>query len=163
MNVLLLTLAALLGLVLIAFGLPGTWLFLVAAVLLKAAGPAAGLSWTALGIGAVLALIAELGEWVASMRWTTQYGGSRRAAWGALAGGIVGAVIGLPIPLLGSLIGSFAGSFLGALAAEYSATRNHALAGQVAWGALIGRLVATALKMAIGVMIAVIIIGSAWR
>jgi hypothetical protein len=163
MNVLLLTLAALLGLVLIAFGLPGTWLFLVAAVLLKAAGPAAGLSWTALGIGAVLALIAELGEWVASMRWTTQYGGSRRAAWGALAGGIVGAVIGLPIPLLGSLIGSFAGSFLGALAAEYSATRNHALAGQVAWGALIGRLVATALKMAIGVMIAVIIIASAWR
>jgi uncharacterized protein YqgC (DUF456 family) len=163
MNILLLTLAALLGLVLIAFGLPGTWLFLVAAVLLKAAGPAAGLSWTALGVGAVLALIAELGEWVASMRWTTQYGGSRRAAWGALAGGIVGAIVGLPIPLLGSLIGSFAGSFFGALAAEYSATRSHALAGQVAWGALIGRLVATALKMAIGVVIAVIIIASAWR
>ena len=163
MNILLLMLAAFLGLVLIAFGLPGTWLFLVAAVLLKAAGPAAGLSWTALGIGAVLALIAELGEWVASMRWTTQYGGSHRAAWGALAGGIVGAIVGLPIPLLGSIIGSFAGSFLGALVAEYTATRDHALAGQVAWGALLGRLVATALKMAIGVVIAVIIIGSAWR
>jgi hypothetical protein len=48
MNILILTPAAFLGLVLIAFGLPGTWLFLVAAVLLKAAGPAAGLSWTAL-------------------------------------------------------------------------------------------------------------------
>jgi len=163
MSILILTFAALLGLVLIAFGLPGTWLFLIAAVLLKTAGPAAGLSWTALAIGAVLALVAELGEWVASMRWTRQHGGSSRAAWGALGGGIIGAIVGLPIPLLGSIVGSFAGSFLGALAAEYSTTRDHALAGQVAWGALIGRIVATALKMAIGVMIAVIIIGSAWR
>jgi len=162
MSVILLTLAALLGLVLIAFGLPGAWLFLIAAVLLKAAGPAAGLSWAAVGIGMVLALIAELFEWFASLRWTRQSGGSRRAGWGALAGGIIGAVVGLPIPLLGSIIGSFAGSFLGALAAEYSATRDHSLAGRVAWGALVGRVVATALKMAIGVVIAVIIIGSAW-
>ncbi len=159
----LLILGALLALVLIAFGLPGAWLFLTAALLLKLGGLAAGLSWAALTAGVVIALAAELFEWFAQLRWTARYGGSRRAGWGALAGGIVGAIVGLPVPLLGSILGSFAGSFLGALAAEYGATGSAGRAGRVAWGALLGRVVATAFKMAAGVIIAVIVIGSAWR
>lgn len=163
MTVLLLVFLALAGMVLLAFNLPGIWVFLLAALLLKAAGLADGLSWTAVGIGMGLAFVAELVEWAATVKWTLRYGGSRRAGWGALAGGIVGAVIGLPVPLLGSILGSFAGSFLGALLAEYSATRSHTQAGQVAWGALLGRVVATGFKMAIAAVVAVIVIGSAWR
>ena len=89
--------------------------------------------------------------------------GSRRAGWGAFLGGLVGAAVGIPVPIIGSVLGSFAGSFLGALAAEYSTTRHSGLAGRVAWGALMGRIFATAMKMALGVIVAVVIIASAWR
>ena len=163
MVLLLLIATALLGLVLTAIGLPGVWLFLLLAAVLPLLGSATAPSGLALGIGFALALIAELIEWVAQVRWTGRSGGSRRAGWGGLAGGILGAFAGIPIPVLGPIIGSFAGSFVGALIAEYSHSRNHSLAGKVAWGALVGRVVATTFKIALGVVVAVVIIGSAWR
>lgn len=163
MILLLLILTAVVGLALTAIGLPGIWGFLLVATVLPLAGAATAPSGLALGIGFGLAVVAEILEWVAQVRWTGRSGGSRRAGWGALAGGLLGAFAGLPIPVLGPVIGSFAGSFLGALAAEYTLTRDHALAGRVAWGALIGRVVATSLKMALGVVIAVVIVISAWR
>jgi len=163
MILLLLIATALLGLVLTAIGLPGLWLFLLLAAVLPLLGSATAPSGLALGIGFGLALVAEVIEWVAQVRWTGRSGGSRRAGWAALAGGILGAFAGVPIPVLGPIIGSFAGSFLGALIAEYSRTRDRGLAGKVAWGALIGRVVATTFKIALGVVVAVVIIGSAWR
>ncbi len=162
MFILLLLLVALLGLFLTALGFPGTWLFLFAAVMAKLLAWTPGLTWLMVGIGTALAILGEVIEWVASVRWTERHGGSRRAGWGALVGGIVGAVVGIPVPVIGSILGSFAGSFLGALVAEYSATRNHPLAGQVAWGALIGRVVATGSKVGIGVVVTVIVLVSAW-
>jgi uncharacterized protein YqgC (DUF456 family) len=163
MIVLLLVATALIGLVLTAIGLPGVWIFLLLATALPLLGAANAPSGAALAVGFGLALIAEIVEWVAQVRWTGRSGGSRRAGWGALAGGIAGAFAGVPIPILGPIIGSFAGSFLGALVAEYSLTRDRGLAGKVAWGALIGRVVATTIKIGLGVVIAVVIIGSAWR
>jgi len=163
MILLLLIATALLGLVLTAIGLPGLWLFLLLAAVLPLLGSATAPSGLALGIGFGLALVAEVIEWVAQVRWTGRSGGSRRAGWGALAGGILGAFAGVPVPVLGPIIGSFAGSFLGALIAEYSRSRDRSLAGKVAWGALIGRVVATTFKIALGVVVAVVIIGSAWR
>jgi uncharacterized protein YqgC (DUF456 family) len=163
MIVLLLLAAALIGLALTAIGLPGLWMFLLVALGLALGGVAGAPGATALMIGLGLAFLAEIVEWVASVRWTRRSGGSRRAGWGALIGGLVGAVVGLPVPIIGSVLGSFAGSFLGALAAEYSVTGRSGLAGQVAWGALIGRVVATAIKMALGVIVAVLVIASAWR
>ncbi|MEY2733322.1 MAG: hypothetical protein RL340_381 [Gemmatimonadota bacterium] len=159
--VVLLALGALLSLPLTALGLPGTWLFLAGATLYKAFAPAAGLTWVALGVAASLAAVAELLEFVVSVRATTQTGGSSRAAWGALLGGLAGAIVGVPIPLLGSLVGSFLGAFAGALAAEYSVHGDEVRAGRVAWGALVGRVVAAAVKVAFGVLVAVIVCWSA--
>jgi uncharacterized protein len=161
--VLLLLATGLVGLALTAIGLPGLWIFLLVALGLALGGLDGAPGPTALGIGLGLAFLAEIIEWVASVRWTRRSGGSRRAGWGALIGGLVGAVVGIPVPILGSVLGSFAGSFLGALAAEYSATGRGGLAGRVAWGALIGRIVATAFKMALGVIIVTVIVASAWR
>ena len=162
MITLLLVLAALAALVLTAFSLPGLWLFLLLAAGLKAGGLADGLSWEIWLAGFGLAALAEVIEWVASMRYTRRYGGSRRAGWGALVGGIAGAIVGIPVPVVGSVIGSFLGSVLGALLAELTATRDPDLAGRVAWGALVGRVFATASKMVLGVVIAALVIGSAW-
>jgi uncharacterized protein YqgC (DUF456 family) len=161
MVIALLVLGALVSLPLTAVGLPGSWLFLAGISLWKSFDPGASISWFAIGAAFVLAVIAELIEWVLASRYTDKYGGSRRAGWGALVGGIAGAVIGVPIPLLGSIIGSFVGAFLGALLAEYSVHRQHEIAGRVAWGALVGRVVAVGIKVAIGVVIAVIAVSSA--
>ena len=157
----LLTLGGLLSLPLTAVGLPGTWAFLAGVGLWKSFDPAASVSWGAVIAGVVLALIAELIEWGLASRYTTKYGGSRRAGWGALIGGIVGAVVGVPVPVIGSIVGSFVGAFLGALALEYSKHGEHDRAGRVAWGALVGRVVATGMKVGLGVVVVVIVIASA--
>lgn len=159
--IVLLALGALLALPLTAVGLPGTWAFIAGACLWKSFDETAGVSWTALFVAIGLALVAEAIEWTLATRYTDKYGGSRRAGWGALLGGIVGAVVGVPVPVIGSIIGSFAGAFLGALLAEYSVHGEHDRAGRVAWGALLGRVVAAGAKVGIGVVVAVVVLASA--
>ena len=157
----LLILNGLLSLPLTAVGLPGTWAFLAGAGLWKSIDPSVSVSWGAIVAGVVLAFVAELFEWGLASRYTTKYGGSRRAGWGALVGGIVGAIVGVPIPVVGSIVGSFAGAFVGALALEYSKHGEHDRAGRVAWGALIGRVVATGMKVGLGVVVVVVVVASA--
>ncbi len=156
-------LVALVGLFLNAIGLPGTWIFLAAASATALLDPASPLAWWAIGVGVVLALVAEAIEWVAAARYARKYGGSPRAAWGALVGGIAGAIVGFPVPLAGPLVGAVAGTFIGALVAEYSVTGRYGAAERVAWGAMIGRIVATAAKLGFGVVIAVLVLATAWR
>lgn len=159
--ILLLSIGALLSLPLTAVGLPGTWAFLAGVGIWKSVDPAATVSWTAMLIGVALALVAEALEWGLATRYTTKYGGSRRAGWGALLGGLVGALIGVPIPVVGSIVGSFLGAFVGALAMEYTVHGEHERAGRAAWGALIGRVLAAGAKVGIGVVVAVIVVVSA--
>lgn len=117
--------------------------------------------WTMAGAG-VLVVVAEVLEFTISARYTRKYGGSRRASWGAVIGGLVGAVVGIPVPVVGSLIGAFAGAFLGALVAELSVARGERGAPvRVATGALVGRVVAAAAKVGIGVVVAVLVMAAA--
>lgn len=150
--------AALLTLPLTALGLPGAWVLLAGIGIWKIADPTIAIGWTGIGIAFAIALVAELIEFFLAARYTTKYGGSRRAGWGAIIGGIIGAIVGVPIPIVGSIFGSFAGAFLGALLAEYSMHREHAQAGRVAWGALVGRVFATAAKVSLGVVLAVVLV-----
>ena len=162
MEVTLLALALLAGLILIPFGLPGLWIMVGAALLFSSVastGAQLGLT-TIIGI-TLLALIAEMIEFVLGGRYARKYGGSRRAGWGAIIGGLVGAVIGVPIPLVGSMIGAFLGSFAGALAAELTRGTAVGPATRVAKGALIGRVVAVAVKVAIGMVLIVWVVFAA--
>ncbi len=162
MTILALGLVLLACLVLVPLGLPGTWLMLGTAIVYDILVPANPIGWWSISIATAFAVIGEVFEFTVSVRYTAKYGGSRRAGWGAILGGLVGAVVGVPIPVLGSIIGAFVGSFAGALIAEY--TRREATGGsatRVATGALIGRVVATALKLALAVaMVAVLIFGA---
>jgi hypothetical protein len=63
--------------------------------------------------------------------------------------------VGIPIPVVGSIVGAFAGAFVGALVFEMSAGSGGGTATRVAWGALIGRVAAAAIKMGIGLVMAV--------
>jgi uncharacterized protein YqgC (DUF456 family) len=150
MEAILLLLALFFGLALIPFGLPGLWVMVGAALLYSWVEPGRLGVPTLLGITG-LAIIAEILEFLAAGRYAKKYGGSRRAAWGAIIGGIVGAIVGVPVPIIGSVIGAFAGSFAGALAAEMTLGSRMGDATRVATGARGGRAVAPALKVAIGV------------
>jgi hypothetical protein len=163
MATLLLVLAQLAGLLLIPFGLPGIWLQVVALGVYAWVGGFQQVGLLTLGVVMVLAVLAEVAEFVLGGRYAARYGGSRRAAWGAILGGLVGAILGVPVPVVGSVIGAFLGSFAGAAAMELSLSkswRNPEWQGamRVGWGAFLGRLVATAVKSGLGVAVAALAI-----
>ena len=154
MALVLLTAVLLLSLILIALGLPGLWVMIATAVVYNIVVGGSPIGWFTLIAVGVLAVIAEIIEWTLSGKFARKYGGTRRAAWGAVIGGTLGAILGFPLPIVGPLIGAFAGSFIGALVGELSAGGTRREATRVAWGALLGRVAATAIKMAIGAAIA---------
>lgn len=153
---LLLAVCCVVGLVLVALGLPGLWVMVLGVI---------GYGWMTgfHTIGAVtisvvlgLAVVGEIVEWWVGFWFAERYGGSRRAGWGALIGGIVGAVVGVPVPVIGSVIGAFVGSFAGAALFEYTRQLSPGVALRAGWGALLGRAAASALKIALGLAIAVV-------
>lgn len=162
MALLLLALVLFGSLLMIPFGLPGLWVMVGAAVIYTYTGGGAAISTATLVLVGLLAVIAEVIEYVLSARYVRIYGGSRRGAWGAIIGGTIGAIMGVPIPIIGSLIGAFAGSFIGALIAELGAGAAKKDASRAAFGALVGRAVAAAMKVAIGLGIAIWIFFAAW-
>jgi uncharacterized protein YqgC (DUF456 family) len=150
----LLAVALLIGLLIIPLGMPGTWVMLLSAVLYFWLAPAAEFGWAVI-IGCLcIALVAEVLEFMFAAGYTKKYGGSNRAAWGAIIGGLIGVFVGVPIPVLGSIIGGFVGAFAGAMIAEFSRGTSAEGATRAATGATIGRAVAIALKTMAGVMIA---------
>ncbi|MBI3982466.1 MAG: DUF456 domain-containing protein [Gemmatimonadetes bacterium] len=151
-----LVLCAIAGLVLVPLGLPGLWIMVLGVL---------GYGWLtefrSVGVWTIavvvgLAFLGEIVEAWVGFRFAQRYGGSRRAAWGALIGGIVGAVIGVPVPVLGSVVGAFAGAFAGAVLFEYLTSRNPTVAVSAGWGAVVGRAAAAASKVGIGLMIAIL-------
>jgi uncharacterized protein YqgC (DUF456 family) len=150
MNVIILAAVLLLGLVMIPFGLPGTWIIAAAALGYQLLVPGSISMFTVIVV-AVAALIGELLEFSLTGRYTRKYGGSRRASWGAIIGGMVGAFVGVPVPIVGPVLGAFAGAFVGAFLGEISRGTQGSAATRVATGALIGRVVAAAMKVAIGI------------
>jgi uncharacterized protein YqgC (DUF456 family) len=149
-----LTIVLILSLVLIALGLPGLWVMIASAVVYNITTHTYAIGWFTLISVGVLAVIAEVIEFTLAGKYARKYGGSRRAGWGAMLGGIAGAFMGVPVPIVGPLIGAFIGSFVGALVGELSTGSTKTGAAKAATGALVGRVVATAMKMGVGCAIA---------
>jgi len=144
------------GLAMIPLGLPGLWV-MVGGIL--AYGWLTGFRSVGVIMIAIILGIAFLAEiidnWL-GFHFAKRYGGSTRSGWGALLGGLVGAVIGVPIALIGSVIGAFVGSFIGAALFELSYSRHAGVAAHAGWGAVMGRVAAAAVKIALGIVLAVI-------
>jgi len=144
------------ALFIIPLGLPGLWIL----VAVLAAGALAGeVGLAPLATAVALAVAAELAEFLFVKRMSDRYGGSRSAFWGALVGGLVGVIVGAPIPVIGSVVAGILGSFLGAAAVTLWEQRHLPSAARVGWGVALGRIVAIAAKMAVGV---VILVTGAW-
>jgi uncharacterized protein YqgC (DUF456 family) len=153
----LLTVLAVLVMVIALFttplGAPGNWIMvavLAAGVWFERVG------WLVLIASVLVAGAAEVMEFLLVRRLSLQYGGSRRAFWGSIAGGIVGVVVGAPVPLIGSIVAGFLGSFIGAALVTIGESRNLDHAGRVGWGVLLGRVWAAGVKTGAGVIILVL-------
>ena len=155
-GIFLLASTSLVGLVLVPLGLPGLWVMVLGVI---------GYGWltgfATVGVGTIalvvgLALAGEVVEAWLGFRAARRYGGSARAGWGALIGGIAGAVVGVPVPIIGSVIGAFLGAFAGAAAFEYLGASSLERAARAGWGAVLGRVFGAAVKVALGVVIAVV-------
>lgn len=153
-------LANILALLMIPLGLPGTFLQVAAALVLTVATDGTRMGWPWVGLLLGLALVGELVEFVSGQWGARRYGGSRKAAWGALIGGLVGAVVGgIPLPLIGSIVMSFLGTFAGALIGEMHERRHLAPDLRVGYGAIVGRAIGVGVKLALGFLM--LIVGSA--
>jgi uncharacterized protein len=144
------------SLLLIPLGVPGLW------IMLAVLGVGAWyhvVGYTVLAVCIVLAICAELIEWVIIRKFNIRYGGSRLAFWGAIAGGIAGVIIGVPVPIVGSIVAGFVGSFIGAAAATYYETKQLESATRVGFGIMMGKMWAAFTKVAAGV--AILVLGAA--
>ena len=103
-----------------------------------------------------VAAVAEVLEFVFVKRLNQQYGGSKKAFWGAIVGGILGVIIGAPIPIIGSIIAGFLGSFIGSAAVTLAETRNIDSARRIGWGVVLGRALAAVVKTFAGLVILVL-------
>ena len=151
------------GLALVALGLPGLWLICAVVLGFGLLTGFHSIGFVTIGIMVALALLGELLELWLGFGLARRYGGSPRAGWGALLGGLVGAVVGVPVPVVGSVIGAILGSFAGAMVFEYSTTRAAGTAVRAGWGALLGRVAASAVKVALGIVMAIVAIVAAAR
>ena len=160
MEAILLAIIMLVSLFMIPLGLPGTWVMIAAGVGYSILVPNSIGMFALIGTLA-LAIAGEVFEFTLAGKYARKYGGSKRASWGAVIGGTVGAFVGVPVPIVGPILGAFAGAFIGALVFEYSRGSGAHTSTRVATGALIGRVVASALKVGIGLMIAAWLVSAA--
>ena len=151
------------GLALVALGLPGLWLICAVVLGFGLLTGFHSIGFVTIGVMVALALLGELLELWLGFGLARRYGGSPRAGWGALLGGLVGAVVGVPVPVVGSVIGAILGCFAGAMLFEYATTRTAGTAVRAGWGALLGRVAASAVKVALGIVMAIVAIVAAAR
>jgi uncharacterized protein len=156
----LLVVAMVVSLFLIPLGLPGLWL-MVGAVAVGAILGEIGVTIVVAAL--VIALIAELIEFVLVKRLTQQYGGSRKAFWGAIAGGMVGVIVGVPVPIVGTIAAGLIGSFVGAAIVTYAETKELRAAHRVGFGAVVGRALSAVTKIAAGLAILVMGVAALFR
>lgn len=149
---------------LVVLGLPGTWLMAGSTALLawwrwgSGDSPMFGIVALALVVG--LAVLGEVVEFVSGIAGARRAGASIWGAVGALLGALVGGVAGtflIPVPVVGSLVGACGGAALGAWLLELGAGRTRDQAGRSAVGAGVGRLQGTAVKLAIGALMWIVI------
>ena len=97
--------------------------------------------WTTIGILAALTAISWVVDFLAGAAGAKYVGASSRAFWGATVGAIVGIFFGL--------VGILLGPFIGAVLGELSGGSNVVQSGRAGFGAWVGMVVATAVKLAI--------------
>ena len=157
-----LVLCILLGFALVLFGLPGTYVIVIGALLYNLIAWSVEISWGTTAVLLVLALIGELFDVIASGIAVKKYGSSFTGMIGAVIGGIVGSIVGVPIPVIGSVIGLFLGGFIGAFVFELIRYRNMKKAWNAGVGSFVGRITSIFIKIVLALIMVLIIMAAVW-
>jgi uncharacterized protein YqgC (DUF456 family) len=152
--VVLLVIAGLVGTVIPA--LPGVPLVLGGLIVGAWLGDFQVVGWPTLGLFTLLTVIAQVMDFLASAFGAKRAGAGVRAFWGATIGAVVGIFFGLP--------GIILGPFIGAVLGELSGGSNLHQSGRAGFGAWLGLIVATAIKLAVAfLMIGVFVFQLGWQ
>jgi uncharacterized protein YqgC (DUF456 family) len=154
----LLFLVLLFGVVSILFGLPGTTiLFLAALVWGIATGFREVTAGMLVGLG-LLTLLGEGADYALGVIGARRFGSSGKGIVFSLVGGFFGALAGAPFLFgAGAVLGALVGAFLGAMGAELLTygPGQWKKAVRSGWGNFLGRVAGMVVKMAIAVGMAV--------
>lgn len=148
------------GLVLNILGMPGLWVMVLSTgAYMWITGDQQYVSIWTLVFLFVLAILAEIVEFLAGSAGAKKAGASALGQFGAVIGGVVGAIVGtivLPVPVVGTVVGACLGSFLGSMAIEWyrRGELDHSM--RVGWGAAKGRFYGILAKTGFGLVIFVI-------
>ena len=150
------------GVALSCLSVSGTWLVVVGtaltAVLRRGAFPGV---WTVV-VFVLLSALVEVAEALSGTWGVVRKGGSKAGGVAALVGGLAGGLVGtfLPPPLVGSVVGMLAGGFLLVYVVERRRLRVHGKAADIAWGAVVSRVLVTGLKVMVTMgMAGVLLVG----
>lgn len=132
----------LVGIAIATMGLPGIWLMLLVALGLQWITQATMFNWWTLATCAVIAVLAEIIEFISSAVVTKTKGGSRSSATGAIIGGVVGAILGAGFPpIIGAIIWSIVGAAIGAVIGEMRTGQDWKSSARLAPSAASGRFI----------------------
>jgi uncharacterized protein YqgC (DUF456 family) len=151
------------GLLINVFGAPGLWLMLAGVAGYAWVTHASYIAGRWLIALVVIALIAELLEFLSAGAAVKKAGGSFRGMIGAVIGGVLGGfflTFLFPIPIVGTICGICAGTFLGAAVAELMIGKEFGHSTRVGIEAAKGRMVGTAIKLGFGILIMILAL---WR
>jgi len=122
--------------------LPGAPLLLAGVLLLAWAGHFAVVGWGTVVAAAAVSVLILAVDWAAGVLGARAFGASPWAMVGALAGALIGLFLGIPGVILGPVAGS--------IALEYWKDPNFERAAKAGIGVLLGFVVGTAVKVALG-------------
>lgn len=154
----------------VILGLPGNWLMLASTVGVAIWWWDEGMFslWTLIAV-LVIALLAELVEFLAGVAGAKQAGGGFWGSVGALVGGLVGGIVGtlllswtMVMAFIGTIAGAVVGAGVGAWVLEIAAGKQMKPAAHSGVGAGVGRLIGTVVKLAAGGLIWLIIAVAAY-
>ncbi len=149
------------------FALPGNWLVVLFTAIFVGFVPRTeehGIGWWTVLIIAGVALLGEVIEFAAGAAGAAKKGGSRRGMVLAIVGTMIGSLFGAAlfspvVPVIGTVVGAVGGGGLGAFAGAYLGETWKGRAAEdrmeISRGALVGRLLGTVGKLAVGIVMVI--------
>ena len=146
----------LLGVILTALGLPGTFAVFAGAILYNLITWSWAISLKILLVILGVSVLAEIIEFVFSAWGSKRLKLSNKAMIGMIIGSIIGGIIGFPVFLIGSVIGVMVGAFIGAFVFSYFEQRSFRKALKAGIGGFITRIGVIVMKFILALLMIVI-------
>lgn len=157
-------LVLLIGAFSILFGLPGTVIILIDALVYASVTGFERIGFKILITLLVLSILAELADFAVGMAGAVKFGASRKAIWASIIGSLIGAMLLAPFLLgLGAVAGGFFGGFAGVLTVELLRRNRLKPSLRAAWGAILGRAAGIFVKGSFALVMIVITLSGVYH